>query len=170
MICNPMETRTKELVEHLLADKSFHIHQEQALSNFILRNRYLKNDEYQFYITSSVDILICDLMNKPLAAIEKQSVFHDNEKTKNKDQLKKSLCAEAGIPIIYVREKDGYLNFWANDTDGSRLSVRLNLYLHDNLIKIKNFLLYLIQSYSNETPDIHGDGSVISIDCEKRMA
>lgn len=151
-ICNPLECRTRELIELLLKDDNLNFHQQQTLKNFLnLENEYLDKECFSMFNSGSIDLLICDKVNNPILAIEKQSKWHDSEEAIKRDRIKWKLCSLANLKIVYVREKDGYLYFWTYSNGNKKKGVQYNLYTQegkDNLICFLHYYLFhLVNNY-----------------------
>lgn len=58
---------------------------------------------HRYSLRAEVDVLICTQDEDPIAGIELDSIFHDDESAVNKDALKDEIFSLAGIPLIRIR-------------------------------------------------------------------
>jgi hypothetical protein len=65
---------------------------------------------YDYYLKCRVDFLVCDNEGNPLCAFEYQGGYHNSENQVTKDEFKKQILLESGIPIYYVN-KETIFNF-----------------------------------------------------------
>lgn len=59
-----------------------------------------------FALRSRVDVLLCTVDEDPVAGIELDSGFHDREEAIERDEMKNSLFATAGLHLVRIRAYD----------------------------------------------------------------
>lgn len=59
-----------------------------------------------YFLTARVDFVICEPDGKPRFAVEYQGGYHKSKEQREKDQFKKILLNEVGVPLIEITSKD----------------------------------------------------------------
>ena len=79
-----------------------------CLLNWQLLNGELTAKEKDFYFKGIVDFVVFDQAEgfKPIHFFELDSSYHDTVERQNKDTLKDSIFAKAGVKIIRIRKRD----------------------------------------------------------------
>lgn len=56
--------------------------------------------------SAQVDVLLCTREEDPVAGIELDSIHHDAEEARERDELKNKLFSVAGLPLVRIRPQD----------------------------------------------------------------
>ncbi len=114
-LVNPYEERMLEFLETCI-DKNAKIYTQVSLSQVCELKTFIDADLRKFFFSSSIDALVTDFNFMPCLAVEFQSIYHDSDNAKERDQKKAKLLSMAKIPLIYSRIKDfGLLQIYSQD-------------------------------------------------------
>ena len=80
--------------------------------NWQLIKDELTKKEKDYFFKGIVDFVVFDQAEgfKPVHFFELDSIFHDNEEVKAKDNLKDSIFSKAGVKIRRIRKQDKSVN------------------------------------------------------------
>ena len=83
-----------------------------CLLSWTLLKDELTKEEKNYYFTGIIDFVVFDQAEgfKPIHFFELDSIYHDSEERKSKDNLKDSIFAKAGVKIIRIRKHDKNVN------------------------------------------------------------
>ena len=114
VIINPFEMKILEAIEGVF-QKPYRCCPEVPLKRVCTKLSYLNRDTWNFWTTSSIDIVVMLPDGRAGLTIECQSSHHDSLDAKRRDNLKASILKESNIPLFYVRYagiRDTY-KFWS---------------------------------------------------------
>lgn len=76
------------------------------IDNTTIDHLLIENWHKGYFLKCRVDALVCEENGEPRFAVEFQGSYHSEKQQKVKDELKKRIIEEAGIPLNYFTSKD----------------------------------------------------------------
>lgn len=104
-LMNSSEKAVGGRLERACAQFGAHVYAKFRIADVIeIANSGISREQYTFALGAHFDFIVGDARENPLFAVEFDGPTHDDPVQAARDQLKDSLCARAGLPILRCKK------------------------------------------------------------------
>lgn len=102
--------RSKEVafreLQSIASDNNLKVFAKTRLSDVIEKGKtFLTDREFVFYTRSHCDFVVTDDSFRPLMIVEFDGPLHSDGKQRDRDQIKNSLCKQAGLGMLRIHDR-----------------------------------------------------------------